>query len=327
MSWNFELVAGPFGSSTEGPVWDGEALLFTHINGSTIWRYDPKSGETTEYFSGTNYTNGLCFDARGNLYGCQSGGRGIARFEKDGTTITPLPNQLDGKRLNNPNDLAVDRQGRIWFSDPFNAMAGDQDSDHMSIMRLDPTGDNQWELKRTTFDISRPNGVLISRDQMTLYVAESSYTPYEPRELRAYPINDDGSLGSYTTLHTFGVDYLDKAEQDRAHLDATTYLAEGMRGIISLGRPRPGVQRAIDGMTLDVEGNIIACAGWEQAGPGPMIYVFAPSGRVLETHPLRVDRPTNCCFGGPDMRTLYVTTGEGHVFRAETDRTGWIMWP
>ena len=327
MSWSFELVVGPLGSPTEGTVWNGEALLFTHINGSTIWRYDPKSGETTEYFSGTSNTNGLCFDAQGNLFGCQSGARGIARFEKDRTTITSLPHHLEGKRLNNPNDLAVDKQGRIWFSDPFNAMAGDQELDHMSVLRLDPTGDAQWELKRATFDTSRPNGLLISRDQKTLYVADSPYTPHQRRELRAYPINDDGSLGAYTTLHTFGVDHLDPADWDRAAVDAITYHPGGQRGISSLGGRRPGVQRGIDGMTLDVDGNIIACAGWGQAGPGPMVYVFAPSGRILETHPMPVDRLTNCCFGGPDMQSLFVANGDGCIFRAETDHTGWIMWP
>ena len=296
MSWNFELVAGPFGSTTEGPVWDGEALLFTHIPANRILRYDPKTGDTSEYFTGTNRTNGLCFDAQGNLYGCQSGGRRIVRFEKNGTTITSLPHQLDGKNHNNPNDLAVDKLGRIWFTDPFNGSAGGQELDHMSVLRLDPTGNGQWELKRATHDVSRPNGVLISRDQKTLYVAQSDYSPDQPRELRAYPINDDGSLGVYTTLHAFGIDHR-------------------------------GVHRGVDGMTLDTDGNIIVCAGWEESGPGPMIYVFAPNGRILETHPLRVDRPTNCCFGDADMQTLYVTTGGGHLFRARTGHTGWIMWP
>ena len=46
-----------------------------------------------------------------------------------------------------------------------------------------------------------------------------------------------------------------------------------------------------------------------------MIYVFAPSGRVLETHQVPVDRPTNCTFGDTDLSTLYVTTGGGHLFR------------
>ena len=296
MSWSFELAAGPLGGTTEGPVWDGYAVLYTHIPASRIMRYDPRTGENSEYFSLTHNTNGLCFDAEGSLYGCQSGGRRIVRFEKDGLTITPVSSTLGGQRHNNPNDLAVDRQGRIWFTDPFNGSAGEQELDHMSVLRLDPQGDENWELTRATYDVSRPNGVLVSRDQRTLYVAQSDYDPGQPRELRAYPINDDGSLGSYTTLHTFGID-------------------------------RRGVHRGVDGMTLDAEGNIVACAGWEESGPGPMVYVISPAGRVLETHPFRVDRPTNCCFGDADMRTLYVTTGGGHLFRARTEREGWIMWP
>ena len=115
-------------------------------------------------------------------------------------------------------------------------------------------------------------------------------------------------LGEYTTLHTFGID-------------------GGASNGDMRGQGSQGVQRGVDGMTLDADDNIVVCAGWEAAGPGPMIYVFSPTGRVLETHPMRVDRPTNCCFGDADMRSLYVTTGGGHLFRARTDRTGWIMWP
>ena len=118
MSWDFELIAGPYGGTTEGPVWNGEAVLFTHIPASRILRYDPKTGETSEYFTGTNRTNGLCFDAQGNLYGCQSGGRRIVMFGKDGTTISSLPHEFDGKAHTNPNDLAVDKPGRLgcWES-------------------------------------------------------------------------------------------------------------------------------------------------------------------------------------------------------------------
>ena len=298
MSWDFELVAGPYGGTTEGPVWDGESVIFTHIPESRLLRYDPRTGETSEYFTNVNHVNGLCYDADGNLYGCQQGGRRIVRFEKDGRTITSLPHMLDGKRHNNPNDLVVDRSGRIWFTDPYSGIgdSGPQELDHMSVLRLDPTGEGDYDLKRVTTDITRPNGVIISRDQKTLYVAQSDYGLDRVRELRAYPINDDGSLGDYESLHTFGVDHR-------------------------------GAQRGVDGMTLDIDGNIIACAGWESGGPGPMIYVFSPEGRVLETHPIRAERATNCCFGDADMKTLYVTTGGGHLFRARTERTGWIMWP
>ena len=75
-------------------------------------------------------------------------------------------------------------------------------------------------------------------------------------------------------------------------------------------------------MCLDVEGNIVATAGYELGGPGPMIYVFSPSGQVLEMHPVPCKRPTNCAFGGADLQTLFVTSTEGHLFQARTERAG-----
>jgi gluconolactonase len=75
-------------------------------------------------------------------------------------------------------------------------------------------------------------------------------------------------------------------------------------------------------MRLDTEGNVVATAGWEIGGPGPLIYVFSPSGEVRETHPVPCTRPTNCAFGGPGLTALYVTTIEGFLLRAPTDRVG-----
>ena len=57
-----------------------------------------------------------------------------------------------------------------------------------------------------------------------------------------------------------------------------------------------------------------------------MIYVFAPNGRVLETHPVPMDRPTNCTFGGETLKTLSVPAG-GCLFRARTERTGYLIFP
>ena len=58
-----------------------------------------------------------------------------------------------------------------------------------------------------------------------------------------------------------------------------------------------------------------------------MIYVFSPSGRVMETHPAP-DSPTNCAFGDDDMTTLYVTTATGHLYRARsTGRQGRLFFP
>ncbi len=83
-----------------------------------------------------------------------------------------------------------------------------------------------------------------------------------------------------------------------------------------------GEHRGVDGMCLDTDGNIVATAGWESGGPGPSVYVFSPSGEILERHPVAAQRPTNCAFGDEDLSTLYVTTTEGHLFRARTERQG-----
>src|SRR5579864_4634666 len=131
MDWQFEVAAGPFGF-TEGPAWDGEALLFADIPGSRVLRWDPSNGETSVYLEGTHEGNGLMFDARGRLYGCQggSGGRRIVRYERTGG-VTVIVDRFDGKRLNSPNDLAFDREGRLWFSDPrYGSYRTDMELDH-----------------------------------------------------------------------------------------------------------------------------------------------------------------------------------------------------
>ena len=300
MSWNFELIMKPEGELiTEGPVWTGEEILFTHIRKNRILRYDLKTSAVSVWREGTNRTNGLCFDNHGKLFGCCSGGRSIVRFDADGKN-TVIADRLDGKKLSTPNDLAVDYQGRIWFTNPVNDGNWDksekEELDHRSVLRADPQKDGSYTVTRATFDTTQPNGILVSRDNRTLYVAESSYSRGIPRELRAYPIKDDGSLGKFDVLFTWGED-------------------------------ARGLHRGIDGMCLDAEGNIIATAGWEISGPGPMLYVFSPTGRVLETHPGAANRPTNVCFGGPDMSTVFVTSTNGHFFKARTDRRGWAMFP
>ena len=147
----------------------------------------------------------------------------------------------------------------------------------------------KYECFRRTFDTSMPNGLLFSKDYKYLYVAQSDYRASEKRELRAYPVNDDGSLGKYEILHDFGP------------------------------------HRGIDGMTLSEEGYIVACNGWEISGPGGMINIFDQKGRILETHPTPSLRPTNCTFIDQD---LYVTSIEGHLLVAKnTGLKGYLLYP
>ncbi|MXZ24626.1 MAG: SMP-30/gluconolactonase/LRE family protein [Caldilineaceae bacterium SB0665_bin_21] len=288
MIWQFEQLAKLDGI-TEGPLWINGMLFFTHIAGNRIMQYRPDSG-VGEVCGGTEASNGLMADCAGNIYVCVGGGRRIARHHHE-RGLEDLCSELDGKRLNSPNDLAIDSQGRIWFTDPrYGDYRDDMELDHESVLRLTQGADGAWACERMTFDTTSPNGILLSPDESTLYVAESKYGEGQNRDLRAYPVLDDGSLGDAQILHNFYP------------------------------------HRGIDGMCLDSEGNIVATAGWEESGPGGMIYVFTPQGRVLETHPLPCNRPTNCTFGGAELNELFVTSIEGHLLHARTDRTGYLPY-
>lgn len=303
MAWDFELVAGPYGGKTDGPVWDGQGLLFSCGPQNAILRYDPASNSVSEFRRHWQRVRGLAFDSGGILYGCQSGSRRIVRFNQDGST-SPVRARLDGQLHNCPDDLAIDSQGRIWFSDPYDPEPPRGPDirpflDHASVLRLErPHFDSEaqgegrsadeWRLHRMTFDTSCPRGVLLSPDERTLYVADSEDVLRQAQhersggaaELRAYPIQDDSTLGDPRVLHRFGAD-----------------------------------DSGADGMCLDREGNIVACAGWTKGGPGPMIYVVSASGQVVDSQPTPADEPTNCAFGDADLASLYVTTAEGHLFR------------
>jgi gluconolactonase len=136
-------------------------------------------------------------------------------------------------------------------------------------------------MQRMTYDTKAPRAVLVSADEKTLYVAEGEPRRDMVRELRAYPIAEDGTLGNYDVLHAFGSDH-------------------------------------------DADGNIVACGGWNRNGPGPLVYVFAPDGAVLETYRLPAEMPNRCAFGGPDLDTLYVTTAAGELFAGKTSRRGFV---
>ncbi|MQG39359.1 MAG: SMP-30/gluconolactonase/LRE family protein [SAR202 cluster bacterium] len=292
MNWEFELIAGPYGGVSEGPVWLGEKLIFTHIPSSTIRQYTPATGEISIVKEHTNYANGLTLDHDNNLYACEGDARRVVKYAKNETHI--LADNYEGVSLNIPNDLVCDKDDDIWFTDPFyEAAAGKWSEDnsnkeltHDSVYRLTKPDNSKWQITRVTFDTTRPNGLLFSLNYDYLYVAQSGRREDEYRQLRTYKVNPDKSLGDSEVLHDFGPD------------------------------------RGIDGMCLDINGNIVATAGWELGGPGPMIYVFSPKGDILDSHPVPANRPTNCAFGGDKMSTLYITTTDGHLFKVETELTG-----
>jgi len=108
------------GTFTEGGAWSGEFLLFSDI-GDRILKFDPKTGKVTPWREPSGRANGLIFDRQGRLLAAEGasagGGRRVSITGRDGT-VRILADRFEGKRFNSPNDLAVDRLGRIYVSDP-----------------------------------------------------------------------------------------------------------------------------------------------------------------------------------------------------------------
>jgi gluconolactonase len=294
-TWQFELVAGPYEGPTGGVIPDGDQVLFSAIDEGRLLRFDPATKSVSEYRRYANRVNGLGRGPDGALYGAQEGGRRLVEFTPDGRMMA-VDARLDGKFHNQPSDLVVDRQHRIYFTDPRHPVIPFGPAifpflDHCSVLRLERNDRRAWVATRITYDTVSPRAVLLSPDEKTLYVADGEPREGEKRELRAYPLRADGSVDHAAVLHTFGKDHR-------------------------------GPHRGIEGMCLDAAGNIVAVGGWRRSGPGPLVYVFSPAGAVIESHAFPADLPNKCCFAGPRLDTFYVTTGGGHLYRAKTDRRG-----
>jgi len=296
MRWSFERIAGPFQGATGGLAWDGAGMLFSAIEEGLILRYDPASGAVSEWRRYTNRVNGIAFAPDGTLFGGQEGGRRVIQFMPDGSA-RPTATRIAGRLHNFPCDLAIDRRGRVWFTDPYHTVLayGPQlfpPLDHASVLRLERDERNHWTIVRVTNDTAAPRALALSADERTLYVAEGEPGRPGPRELRAYPVEADGSVGPPVVVMTFGADHR-------------------------------GPHRGIEGLCLDDGGDLVAVGGWRKSGPGPFAMAFDPQGMVLESHLLPFDAPIRCAFGDADLDSLYVTTAGGEVYRARaTGRRG-----
>ena len=294
MKIKFTLATKQDGRPLGGLAWDGTQMLFSDINESEILRYNPKTGKCAVWRQHTNRTNGIAFGLGGVLFGCQEGSRRVVRYEPDGSTTLTTQTMANGRVHNHPCAVVVENVSRVWFSDPYNSMAawGPQlfgKLEHASVLRLEQDTAPQrrsWSIQRVTTDTRNPRGIALSPDHKTLYVCESNPEPNGTREIRAYPILQDGSVGQPRVLHTFGEDFR-------------------------------GPHRGAEGITTDAYGNIFAVAGWKRSGPGPRLYVFDRSGALIESHEIPGDRPNSCSFGGSSLSSLYVTTDEGALYRAD----------
>jgi len=289
MCWKFDRMAGPYQGQTGGLVWNGTVMLFSAVHEERILVFDPATGWTENYRRYSGRTNGLAIGADGAMYGAQEGGRRIIRYMPDGSTV-PTEELIDGTHHNQPADLVVDRKGCVWFTDPYNPVAPYGPPafpflDHESVLRLQCNPGGAWELVRVTRDTKSPRALVLAADEKKLYVSVGDADNVGACELRAYPLDADGNAGACKVLHQFS-----------------------------------GNERGIEGLCLDSDGNIVASGGSKQGGAGPLVYVFSPSGSVLETHalPADADTPMRCAFGDADLGSLYVTTGTGELYRAKS---------
>ena len=278
---------------TEGPTVDRDGnVYFTELRTQRIFKLGT-DGELSVYSERSHAANGLVIDPQGRLIACEGAADGqpprITRTDLRTGAIEVLADSYQGMPFRGANDVTIDNRGRLYFTDP----AGS------AVYRID--GPGQIARVLTTPDIERPNGLQISPDDRTLYIIESGPVPDGPRMIRAFDLQPDGTARNGRVLFDF-----------------------------------PG--RSADGMSVDVQGNLYVSAGLnELAPPGAVaaarawtadalktragVYVISPAGTLLKLIPIPEDVITNNAFGGPDMKTLYVTAGRT-VFKVRTDIAG-----
>lgn len=288
------------GVGGEGPAWHPQLGVLCSGNGH-VNRLD-RNGKVQIYRQDAG-TNGLLFDREGRLLACDSKNRRVIRFEADGST-TVLTDRYQGKRYNTPNDLTLDSQGRLYFSDPrYGDRTGMEivDADGQTIegiYRLDPDGKLTRVLGR---EVERPNGVLVSADDRYFYVADNNNNSRGgARKLWRFNLRKDGSVDAASKKLLY--DWAAGRGPDGLKQDQTgrLYVAAG------LNRPNPPFEPDPD----------------KKGG----IYVLSPEGKLLTFLPVPTDEVTNCAFGGPNLKTLYVTGG-GTLYSIRTATPGWVVWP
>jgi gluconolactonase len=214
-------AAGSTAPSTRAP--DGKAaaggfLVFSDIPADELKKWTPADGVTTYRPKPADWVmvNGNALDAAGRLIHCAHMTRAVLRTEPDGT-VTTLADHFEGKKLNSPNDAVVASTGTVYFTDPPYGLPKGVASDlgFRGVYKLDPA---TKAIALLTKELGSPNGIALSPDERTLYVAVSD--PKNP-VIRAYPLAADGNLAG-GTLAGDGRDLcrIDKGVPDGIKVDA-----------------------------------------------------------------------------------------------------------
>lgn len=177
-----EPIASGF-QFTEGPIWYQERLLFTDIPANTVYQWSPEDGSSV-FLKPSGHANGLAVSPQDDVLLAQHDGQ-VGRLAAE-SMVEPLVQSYDGKRLNSPNDLTVADDGTIYFTDPpYGVGEENRELDFSGVYRLDPDG----SLTLLTKEFSRPNGIVLSPDESTLYVNDT-----ESDVIRAYDVTEEGGI-------------------------------------------------------------------------------------------------------------------------------------
>lgn len=271
-----------------------------------IWKFDPTTKQTTIFRSPSGMSNGIKFDANGNMVvaqGADYGGRSVIRTDMKTGMSYVIAGLFEGRRFNSPNDITIDEKGRIYFSDPRYVGHEPIDQPVVGVYRIDPDG----QISRIITDAGKANGVCVSPDQKSLYVVS----------------NDNGATS---------IDRLFKPSGDTQPDKGDTPLHKGRMALLAYGLAPDGSAKfrkvladyspydGPDGLICDRDGNLYVAVRAENR---PGIVVYNPDGRELAY--IETEVPTNVGFGrGKDSNLLYITAGNS-LYRIRLNRRGYHL--
>lgn len=296
---------GPGFVFTEGPKWLGGKLYFSSMAFDQAWKGDPKKSGTIEmtpegayrYIQRGILTNGLMPLADGNLAACDMFGHRVIEMTTGGRVVRTLASRYAGKSLDGPNDVVVDDRGGLYFSDPQFTPEVKKFQPGRSVFYITPKGKLVRVIEPNVF--AMPNGLLLMPDGKTLlvnntYDSESFWNVRTDKAnfIWAYDVRPDGTLAG---LRKF------------CELRLTPEVLE-----------RGGRSTSADGMTIDERGDLFVATYFG-------LQIFNARGEFTGVVNTPVF-PVSCCFGGDDMKTLYLTA-YNKVYRIRTNVTGFKYPP
>ncbi len=283
---------------TEGPTWLGGKLYFSSMGFDAGWNGDIKKSAVIEMApdgalravsSGRMLTNGMKPLANGNLAVCDMFGHRVVEMTTGGRVVRTIVAGYNGRPLDGPNDLVFDAKGGLYFSDPQFTADPVKNQPGKCVYYLSPKGKLVRVIEPGTYGM--PNGVVLSPDGKTLFVNNTFDDPGRDTDkdnfIWAYDVREDGTLAN-------GRKFAELVMTPDV-LDAGTRTTSA------------------DGMTVDEAGNLYVCT---YAG----LQIFNARGEFIGIVNFPVF-PVNCCFGGPDLRTLYVVAYD-KVYRIRTNMKG-----